>query len=115
MFHQRDLKLRRPPQVAPNWRASYRLQYSALVAIAHVDSSGLPLSDSTPLHWAEIVPVDRDKSALGYGDFRARGRMAVRLLMPSDLANFAAVWADAGSPLSLGCCVSVIDLRVFVP
>jgi hypothetical protein len=52
-----QLQSRRPPRVNPNWKTTYRLKTSGLVAVAVLAASREPLMRSHALTWAEIVPV----------------------------------------------------------
>lgn len=121
VFHLTQVASRKPPFVPPNWRTSYRLQPSALVAVVKLSVSNEPLRRDHTLHWAEVVqsvPPSKPGSGGGRGGppvhesrIRQEGKMAVRLLGRGDIATFSN--SDADLPLSTQ--VAVIDLRVFVP
>jgi hypothetical protein len=108
VFVLSKLESRKPPQVAPNWRHSYRLASSQLCAIGRLDMAHAAIHSSLAIHWAEIVPVSTAQGN-DEGQNRSRGKMAVRPLNRSDCSELAAV------NLELGTRVFVIDLRVFAP
>lgn len=84
-----EVTSRRPPALPPNWRTTYRLQCSALVAVARLAASqeALDVRDC-PLQWAEIVSTGHDRGAVPAADqdhlHRQQGRVALRLLSRSD-------------------------------
>jgi hypothetical protein len=111
VFLLSGLQSRKPPAIAPNWRTSYRLQTSVLVAVVKLGVSGEPLQRAQALQWAEIVsyhigPDQHEDQA------RTQGRIAVRLLSRGDCS---ALKDEAECPLEPGTRVALIDLRVFVP
>ncbi len=116
MFHLTGVTSRRPPQIAPNWRTTYRLQPSALVAVVKLSVSNEPLQPAHVLHWAEIVQsVAPGRAVPGRrpvpeSQLRQDGKMAIRLLGRGDIATFT-----AESDLPLTTQVAIIDLKVFVP
>jgi hypothetical protein len=99
--------------VAPNWRTSYRLKCSALVAVVRLGAAGEALGAGHPLIWAEVVPVIVADGVDQDFQQRAQGRLAVRPLARSDLG--ALFDPAVGGSLESGERVAVIDLRVFVP
>lgn len=112
VFMLSSVTSRRPPKIAPNWKTSYRLQPSALVAIVKVGTPGQRIPSDSVLQWAEIVPVNPQDGLSGDWKCRQGGRMAVRLLSRGDCAVLS---KDADIPLERRSHVAVIDLRVFVP
>ncbi|CDF32339.1 unnamed protein product [Chondrus crispus] len=106
-----QMKSRKPPSVSPNWKTTYRLKCSALVAVMRLRISGEPLSSQHALQWAEVVPVNQ-KSGSGK-DFheRSKGRLALRLLNRADVSTLPR--NEEG--LERGAWVAVIDLQVLVP
>eukprot|EP00597_Dinobryon_sp_UTEXLB2267_P013697 CAMPEP_0170108520 /NCGR_PEP_ID=MMETSP0020_2-20130122/6618_1 /TAXON_ID=98059 /ORGANISM="Dinobryon sp., Strain UTEXLB2267" /LENGTH=3294 /DNA_ID=CAMNT_0010333253 /DNA_START=40 /DNA_END=9925 /DNA_ORIENTATION=+ len=112
IFMLSSVSSRRPPRVAPNWKTTYRLQPSALVAVIKLGAGGQKLSPESSLLWAEIVPVSAQDGLNSDWRYRQEGRMALRLLSRADCA---ALSTDADSHLHIKSCVAIIDLRVFVP
>lgn len=117
VFHLTGVTSRKPPNVPPNWRTSYRLQPSALVAVVKLSVSNESLTPEHTLHWAEIVQSTPPGRAGKGGPappqestFRQQSRMAVRLLGRGDIATFT---NEPDLPLNTQ--IAVIDLRVFVP
>ena len=106
------LQSRKPPRIAPNWRSTYRLNASALVAVVRLGVSQEPLRRAMPLQWAEIVPYDAQGGPADDWQARARGNIALRLLNRGDCS---AMPVDADTSLDPGTRVAIIDLRVFVP
>lgn len=103
---------RRPPKISPNWRTTYRLKSSAMVAIVRLGASCQPLRRTDRIDWAEIVPVTQKANAFNQ-DYTEResGRLAIRLLTRTDLSSLT---ADAES-LIIGSRVAIIDVQTFVP
>ncbi|KAK3285888.1 hypothetical protein CYMTET_6520 [Cymbomonas tetramitiformis] len=99
--------------MAPNWRTSYRLKCSALVAVMRLGASYEPLPPDRALQWAEIVPVAVGPKAPPDDTCRQRGRMALQLL--GCTGRQGALQQCARTPLEEGLRVAVVDLRVFVP
>lgn len=58
VFFVSSLESRKPPKIAPNWKTSYRLPVSGLVAIARLDCQREPLARIMKLQWAEVVNHD---------------------------------------------------------
>eukprot|EP01034_Spumella_vulgaris_P022513 gene22513-28642_t len=111
VFYMSALESRKPPAIAPNWRTSYRLQSSVLVAVVKLSVSGEPLQRAHSLQWAEIVNYNLGPDQ-HEDQTRAQGRIAVRILSRGDCS---ALRSEADSPLEPGTRVALIDLRVFVP
>eukprot|EP01041_Mallomonas_annulata_P002547 gene2547-4973_t len=111
VFILSGLQSRKPPRIAPNWRTSYRLQVSALVAVVRLGASRERLKRESAIQWAEVVAVNPLDSR-GEADQRGRGKIALRLLGRGDCS---ALGVEADSPLDVGSCIAIIDLRVFVP
>lgn len=109
----KSLASRNPPKEKPNWSTSYRLNCSALVAIAKLGYSGEPLDSDRRLAWAEIVPVDAKRGIKGDYRFRMEARVAIRLLTTSDIPSLARSFDD--DIFDLGTQVALLDCRVFVP
>jgi hypothetical protein len=103
---------RRPPNIAPNWRTSYRLKASGLVAVVRLMMSGDALLPDHVIQWAEIVPYRNGDSPDDDWQHRARGDMALRLIGRSDCPSFP---SNADQPLQVHGNIAIIDLRVFVP
>jgi hypothetical protein len=110
VFFIDGIESRKPPRIAPNWRTTYRLSVSALVAVIRLSVSKDPLSRSDAIEWGEIVAIDPKAGALGDSSYRAKGKLAVRLLTNGDCSGML-----NESHLEVGSRVAVIDLRVFVP
>jgi len=118
VFHLTGVSSRKLPQVPPNWRTTYRLQPSALVAVVKLSVSNEALTPEHSLHWAEIVqstpPGRVVKGAPGRPpqecEFRQRNQMAIRLLGRGDIAT---ITNEPDLPLNTQ--IAIIDLRVFVP
>lgn len=114
------VKSRKPPDVTANWRTTYRLKCSALVAVVKLAASGEALMPMTRIAWAEIVPVNTSNNS-GFGgdkgdhNERAKGRMAVRFLTRADVNALSTQDDAAETGLEVGCRVAVIDLQVFLP
>ncbi len=106
-----SVKSRRETRFVPNWKSSYRLLTSALVAIVRLNERGEPLTRDKVIEWAEIVPVDDKKP---YDDWKERGqgRMSFRLLNRGDCSGMP---NEDDSHLMKGSKIAIIDLRVFVP
>ena len=116
VFHLTKVESRKAPKVAPNWRTSYRLQPSALVAVVKLSVYNEPLRREHSVHWAEVVQSTAPTRQAGSGPpvhesrFRQEGKLALRLLGRGDIATFT------GEPdLPLSTQVAIIDLKVFVP
>lgn len=107
-----ELESRKPPRIAPNWRTSYRLTVSALVAVVRLSVSKERLTRAHVLEWGEIVAMDFKAGAQADFNNRARGRIAIRLLNNGDCNGML---GEVGTQLETGCRVAIIDLRVFVP
>lgn len=112
IYNLSKLTSRKPPRIEPNWRTSYRLKSSGLVAIMKLGASNVALDKDAPIQWAEIVPVDIRKGYDGDFEFRQQQKIALRLLGRADCPSFP---SHADSPIDLGTRVAIIDLRVFVP
>jgi hypothetical protein len=84
VFLLSGLQSRKPPRIEPNWRTTYRLQTSALVAVVKLGVSQQKLSRDKSIQWAEIV--NYNQRAPGQGGFkgdwesRQQGHVALRLL-----------------------------------
>ena len=102
---------RRPPQISPNWKTTYRLQCSGLIAIMNLNASHEALSPEQEIYWAQVVAVDEREQKTD-ANFRSKGKMAVRMLSRGDLSALD----QASTPtLNTGNRIAIIDLRVFVP
>lgn len=105
------LESRKPPKMAPNWRTTYRLKCSVLVAVVRLGAMGEPLTEQRALEWAEVVPVN----AQGGFDVdyieRGQGRIALRLLTKADLSTLA----KNPDVMEQGSRLAIIVLQVFVP
>lgn len=110
MFLLSGLTSRRPPNIDPNWKTSYRLKCSALVAVVRLDVSGEALNYSHPIQWAEIVPFSQTEGANQDFAQRSKKRLALRPLMSEDVNVL-----ENEQFLQAGRRIAVIDLRVFVP
>lgn len=118
MYILSELASRRPPNIAPNWKTSYRLKCSALVAVVRLGSSGEALGSTHPLQWAEVVPCSQTFGADQDFQQRAKGKLALRPLTKADVGALDESSDGAAmetSLLQVGGRVAVIDLRVFVP
>lgn len=73
---------RRPPRVAPNWKTSYRLKCSALVAVVPLGSSQEALAPPLRISWAEIVPAGMSRPG------QKVGRLPTLSMMPLVPRNF---------------------------
>jgi hypothetical protein len=102
---------RKPAWQPPNWRTTYRLQSSALVAVVRVARERQSLEPSMPVYWAEVVPFIQSKDHNLDFRHKSKGEIAVRFLSNGDCADLRI----AQPSLEKGCRVVVIDLRVFVP
>lgn len=102
---------RRPPSVEPNWKTTYRLNCSALVAVIRLGASCEPLRSRSEIQWAEVVPVNPKDGASTDFTERAKGRLALRLLTKADLSTLN----GNGEGLQAGSRIAIIDLQVFVP
>jgi hypothetical protein len=109
----RGLRSRKPPQIAPNWRTTYRLCSSALVAVVPLSISEEVLQPAHPFYLAEVVSISTGYKA-GNSDSqdRSRGEMAIRFLNRGDCPGLPS--EDRGH-IDIGTPVVVIDFRVFVP
>ena len=113
VYRLEQLRSRKPPTIAPNWRTSYRLQQAALVAVVKLGSRGQCLDRNDSIQWGEIVSVESGPDAARYeSKRREEGVMAVRLLNCGDCSVLS---AECDLPLEVGVRVAVVDLRVFVP
>lgn len=110
MFLLSGLTSRRPPTIEPNWKTSYRLKCSALVAVVRLDVPGEALNDGHPIQWAEIVPFSQNEGANQDFEHRSKKRLALRPLMSEDVSVL-----ESEQFLQAGRRIAVIDLRVFVP
>ena len=108
VFVLSGLTSRRPPRIAPNWKTTYRLQPSVLVAVTKLHRANEPIKRDYPIQWAEVVTISQSEDWVN----RSKGRVAIRFLSRSDCSSLP---ADADSPLDIGTRVAIIDLRVFVP
>jgi hypothetical protein len=103
---------RKPPEVAVNWKTSYRLQPSNLVGVVklHTSKGNLPLDSQ--IYWGEVIVRNSQEDDRAEYSRREKGQLTVRLLSKSDsilLSN------EAEYPFSSQSRVAVIDCRVFVP
>lgn len=57
----RNVKSRKPPNIAPNWKTTYRLGKCALVALVPIGSRGEQLNQSARVIWAEIQTHKEDR------------------------------------------------------
>ena len=112
VFHLAGVTSRKPPQKPPNWRTTYRLQPSALVAVVKLSAINEPLQAAHVLHWAEIVQSTGPAKGIPVHEsrFRQESKMAIRLLGRGDIATFT---NEPDLPLNTQ--VAIIDLKVFVP
>ena len=117
IFILSQLRSRRPPNIGPNWRTTYRLKCPALVGVVRLGATGETLRPDQPLQWAEIVPVSTQEGASFDFQQREHGRIALRPLTRADVGVLDMLGAGAGTdaPLDVGTRVAVIDLQVFVP
>ena len=106
-----EVESRRAPKVPPNWKTSYRIQCSGLVAVLNLDASHVPLNPDQEIFWAQIVPTDEKDQKKEY-QFRSRGQMAIRLLNRGDIGTLQHTLTPS---LDIGARIAIIDLRVFVP
>ena len=106
-----NLTSRKPPNIAPNWRTTYRLRKAALVAVVRLNSSNQRLSKNFSLQWAEVVQTTLGVNSDEAKD-RQNGRISLKLLTRGDLP---ALSADCESALEVRTNVAIIDLRIFVP
>ena len=105
---------RKPPQQdkqKTNWRTTYRLQSSALVAVVKVAREMQCLEPSMPVYWAELVPFVQTRDPNQDFRHKSNGEVAVCFLSTGDCADLKI----AHPALEKGCRVVIIDLRVFVP
>jgi hypothetical protein len=103
---------RKPPEVAVNWKTSYRLQPCNLVGVVklHTSKGNLPLDNR--IYWGEVIVRNTQEDERAEYGRREKGQLTVRLLSKSDsvlLSN------EAEYPFSSQSRVAVIDCRVFVP
>lgn len=108
----KNLESRKPPKIAPNWKTSYRLPISVLVAVVKLSVSHEPLNRSSSIQWGEIVVYNLKDGANQDWLYRSQGCMALRLLNKGDCVGMpdeSELFIDVGVP------VAIIDLRVFVP
>lgn len=113
VYKLKNVSSRRPPTVPPNWRTSYRLTTSALVAVVALPCRDDRLRNEAVIQWGEIVDYNSGPNARKYeAEHRANGCVAVRLLNRGDCA---ALHAESDKPLEVGVHVAVIDFQVFVP
>lgn len=107
-----NLTSRKPPNIAPNWKTSYRLKVSGLVGIIRLKSYGEPLSRNQSIQCGEIVQYNTNSKFDDDWRYRTHGQMAVRLIGRSDCSSFP---ASADSSLEINGRVAIVDMRVFVP
>ncbi len=116
VFYLSALKSRKPPKVEPNWKTTYRLTSSSMVAVVRLSASNEPLTRAHAIQWAEIANYSAftGKGTADTPEYmqRSQGKIAVRLLSRGDCSSLR---ADADAPLEAGTRVALIDLRVFVP
>ena len=110
VLHLTQLNSRRPPKVDPNWKTTYRLQCSGLVAVVKLGVSNEPLQRQYAIQWAEVVSSSHGKHIVPEADLRRQKRIALRLLGQGDLSVL-----QTEPELALKTHVAIIDLRVFVP
>lgn len=109
VFILHQVRSRRPPAISTNWRTTYRLNCSSLVAVVPLSAYGEPLTRDHAVMWAEVVAVQRDSRNDDY-KFREKQQMAIRLLTRADCSSL-----PFDVHLETGDYAAIIDLRVFVP
>uniref|UniRef100_A0A0G4I765 Uncharacterized protein n=1 Tax=Chromera velia CCMP2878 TaxID=1169474 RepID=A0A0G4I765_9ALVE len=112
VYRLKELRSRKPPTIEPNWRTSYRLQPSGMLAVVRLSACGEPLNRESPVEWAETVVDVRLGGQEDEPSRRKRGEMSIRLLTSGDCPGLP---PDGASHLERGVRLAVLDLRVFTP
>jgi hypothetical protein len=108
----RNVKSRKPPEKATNWKTSYRLQPAGLVGIIKLPATHATISLSWSIYWGEIIVSDsRADDRVEYSR-RENGCITVRLLSKGDSLLLP---TEVEYPFISGSKVAIVDFRVFVP
>ena len=108
------VRSRAPPTESPNWRTTYRLKTTSLVAVIGVDEEDQALDRHMQLSWGEVANHARKRDHAGPREHeeRQRGKLCVA---PVSIGNSSGVATFGDSICTIGSRVVILDCRVFVP
>ncbi|KAI8618026.1 hypothetical protein BC830DRAFT_1110771, partial [Chytriomyces sp. MP71] len=104
-----DVASRKPPQIAPNWRTTKRLQAPNLIALVQLPARGSALTTDMKVVWAEIVEHSR---YLREDEMRKQGKLSVSILQLEDVVVDSLITSEL---FRAGDAICIIDCQTFVP
>ncbi|KAI9318848.1 hypothetical protein DFJ73DRAFT_769718 [Zopfochytrium polystomum] len=106
-----ELRSRRPPITAPNWKTTKRLCAPSLVGVVPLSAAGASLRPSDAIMWGEIVAHEPQDSRQEF-KYRERGQVAFSVF---DLSDVSRVTKKTQLDLKMRDRVAIIDCQTFVP